>query len=162
MNVNHAFLYTNGKIQDLGTLGGYISIGQAINDAGEIVGESSFTTAFHTVDAFIYENGQMQDLNDLIDPALKITLTSATGINSSGQIVANAGNSAAYLLTPVPEPGTCWMLAAAALVMYLGRLVPKLGERCKLWTRTERNHNRLLHTPSEQSVIRVTTIRICE
>ena len=31
----------------------------------------------------------MIDLNDVIDPALGLTLTSATGINDRGQIVAN-------------------------------------------------------------------------
>ncbi len=118
-NVNHAFLYANGQMQDLGTLGGYISIGKGINDAGQIVGASSYMTGNDTVDAFLYENGQMQDLNNLIDPTLHLTLTGATGINDSGEIVAEGYDNQAYLLTPVPEPGTCLLLLTGALLMYL-------------------------------------------
>ncbi len=116
VNVNHAFVYANGHIQDLGTLGGYISVGLGINDAGEIVGASSFGTEFGSVHAFTYLNGQMQDLNSLIDPALNLTLTNATAINSSGDIVADGYDNHAYLLTPVPEPGTWGMLLAAAVI----------------------------------------------
>jgi hypothetical protein len=46
------------------------------------------------------------DLNDLIDPALGVTLTVASGINDNGQIVAGR-----YLLTPVPEPEALPLLA---------------------------------------------------
>ena len=63
----------------------------------------------------------MVDLNTLIDPTLGITLTGAVDINNSGQIVAN-GNYAspgvhAFLLTPVPEPGTTALLVMPLLFM---------------------------------------------
>ena len=111
VNVNHAFVYANGHIQDLGTLGGYISVGLGINDAGEIVGASSFGTEFGSVHAFTYLNGQMQDLNSLIDPALNLTLTNATAINSSGDIVADGYDNHAYSLRyQSQEPGgCCWL-----------------------------------------------------
>lgn len=52
----------------------------------------------------------MVDLNNLIDPTLGITLTEAAGINDHGQIMTNGEGAYsgvhAFLLIPVPEPGT--------------------------------------------------------
>ena len=116
----HAFLYSNGVMTDLGTLpGGTYSQGLAINNVGQITGY--FLTASGTDHAFLYSSGVMMDLNSLIDPNLHITLTGAYGINDHGQIVAgdydSSSNAAhAYLLTPVPEPGT-WALLGAGLLL---------------------------------------------
>jgi probable HAF family extracellular repeat protein len=116
---SHAFVYSNDQMQDLGTLGGRVGEGLAIDDAGEVVGASSYSTVNNTVHAFLYVNGQMLDLNNLIDPALGLTLASATAINDGGQIVANGNNLHAYVLTPlatpVPEPGTLALCALALL-----------------------------------------------
>src|SRR3982751_4757094 len=56
----HAFLYSNGQMTDLGTLGGSGSSGgYGINDAGQVVGGSDTSTdARH---AFLYTDGQMTD-----------------------------------------------------------------------------------------------------
>jgi probable HAF family extracellular repeat protein len=81
----HAFLYSNGQLQDLGTLGGYSSIGIDINANGHVVGTS---TPILTIDggawhAFLYSNGRMQDLN----PTSGDNTGQANAINDSGQIV---------------------------------------------------------------------------
>ena len=101
---------------DLGTLGGD-SFGEGINKAGQVTGYF-FTPNGTAIHAFLYSNGQMMDLNDLIDPALHITLDDARAINDNGQIVAsNGSNGHDYLLTPVPEPGTWALLCVSGLML---------------------------------------------
>lgn len=63
--ITHAFLYTGGVMRDLGTLpGGQQSSGSALNDLGEVAGQS--TTANYQQRAFLYRPGRgMKDLGDL-------------------------------------------------------------------------------------------------
>ena len=70
----------------------------------------------------------MTDLNALIDPTLGITLSTAVGINDSGQIIANAvdnlGIQHGFLLTPnqsVPEPSTLALFTAGFWALLLAR-----------------------------------------
>lgn len=109
----HAFLYTGGQAQDLGTLGGAVSAANSISDSGVIVGTAD-PTGVDTIDftfqgepggrAFLWKNGVMLDLNNLIPSGSGWTLTSANGINASGQIVGTGknpnGQTRAFLLTP--------------------------------------------------------------
>jgi probable HAF family extracellular repeat protein len=123
--VSHAFVYEKGQMTDLGTLTGFgSSQGNGINKAGQVVGYSTTSAEINTPHAFVYRAGQMLDLNSLINPALRIRLTEATALNDLGQIVANDGSGYgeggspaphAYLLTPVPEPGTLTLLGVALL-----------------------------------------------
>jgi len=72
------------------------SVAFAINDAGETVGESN-------LHAFIDANGTTTDLNALIPQGTGWVLTSAFGINGSGQIVGAGifnGEWRGFLLTP--------------------------------------------------------------
>ena len=55
----HAFVYSNGGMTDLGTLGGGTdSVGKDINDSGQVTGWSDTANGQH---AFLYD-GQMHDL----------------------------------------------------------------------------------------------------
>jgi probable HAF family extracellular repeat protein len=77
----HAFLYSRGHVQDLGTLGGASSVAFGINDLGQIVGEAT-TFGSEVYHAFLYSRGHMQDLGTLGGAS-----SVAFGINNRGQIV---------------------------------------------------------------------------
>lgn len=96
----HAFIFQvapNGSVtsrQDLGSLGGNMSYGRAINNQGMVVGTSDAR-------AFLWDGSQMLDLNDLIDPASGWVLRAANGINDGGEIVGvgtHHGWPAAFML----------------------------------------------------------------
>jgi probable HAF family extracellular repeat protein len=85
--VYHAFLYNGSAMIDLGTLGGsWGSTAYAINNSGQIVGESGITgdTEEH---AFLYSGSTMYDLNTMIDSMSGWTLSWASDINNAGQIM---------------------------------------------------------------------------
>ncbi|HLV81468.1 MAG TPA: hypothetical protein VKT32_14375, partial [Chthonomonadaceae bacterium] len=94
----HAFLYSNGVLQDLGTLpGGSNSYAQGINAAGQVVGYADTPDGF--LHGFLYSNGQMQDLGTL--PFGRFS--NAQAINTAGQIAGNSdtvdGTYHAFLAT---------------------------------------------------------------
>lgn len=98
----HGFLYAEGTMTDLGTLGGRTSSAQDINASGQIVGNSD--TADGALHAFLFDDGAMIDLNTLVDPVGGWVLTSAAAINDSGWIIGSGkapdGQSRAFLLRP--------------------------------------------------------------
>jgi len=68
-NQTRAFLWQNGVIKDLGTLGGADAIAAYVNEAGQVGGFSYTNSAFSmnctyplTTHAFFYENGKMTDV----------------------------------------------------------------------------------------------------
>jgi probable HAF family extracellular repeat protein len=103
----HAFLWARATgMQDLGTLTGDVnSLAIAINDAGDVVGVS--LDANFNPRGFLWQNGTITDLNTLVPANSPLSLITACGINSSGQIVGFAvtstGVAHGYLLTPVGE-----------------------------------------------------------
>ena len=90
----HAFLYSGGRMLDLGTLAGTtpriplpasgISSAMGINETVQIVGEAT-TTGNSAIHAFFYSGGHMLDLGTLGGGG-----SSAVGINNRGEIVGEA------------------------------------------------------------------------
>jgi probable HAF family extracellular repeat protein len=79
----HAFLYSNGTMTDLGTLGGHFSRGYAINASGAVAGTAD--TKSGPGDSFLWNGKTMADIGTW----------SARGINDTGEITGTCG----------PDPG---------------------------------------------------------
>ena len=126
-NQTRAFFYDGGSSTDLGLLPGETfdnARALDLNDAGQIVG---YVADFDNAPSFggaavLWEAGLIFDLNTLIPAGSGWNLLSAQGINSQGQIVGFgtlAGDTRAFLLTPVPEPGTLVLTLFAGAASFL-------------------------------------------
>lgn len=85
---SHAYVYKDGKIHDLGTLGtGQRSEAFDINDHWQIVGESRIVpdNDVNPVHPFLFQNGRMSDLGTLGG-----SFGTALGINNAGLIVGGS------------------------------------------------------------------------
>ncbi|MBN1239492.1 MAG: hypothetical protein JXB36_13395 [Gammaproteobacteria bacterium] len=102
----HAFLYSEGEMIDLGTLGGLSSYGAAVNDAGQVTG--SATTAEGETHAFLYMDGAMLDLGTI------------SGAYSKGSDINNQGQIAGISTTPEGE--THAFLYTDGMMLGLGTL----------------------------------------
>jgi probable HAF family extracellular repeat protein len=78
------FLWDNGKMRDLGNLGGTVSFGQCANSRGDVIGRSSLPgdESFH---AFLWRDGTMKDLGTLGGDN-----SEAIWINDAGEIAGSA------------------------------------------------------------------------
>jgi len=80
---SHAFLWTDGVMKDLGTLGGTNSVAFGINDSGQVVGYS--ITATGETHPFLWTDGVMQDLGTLGEAYF----IGGLGINNPGQVIGD-------------------------------------------------------------------------
>jgi len=137
-NVLHAFLYSGGKMQDLGNLPGRNeSIAYSVNSNGYIVGMSAPSISSATLKvttnsrAFLYTGSTgMVDLNTITATNGWILL-SATGVDMYGQIAVTGKHPTlgthALLLTPVPEgsPALSFSANSSTLTIEAQNFTPK-------------------------------------
>ena len=101
------FLYRNGKLRDIGTLGDNATSPLRINNSGDILGISAVDSENFRV--FLYHHNKMHDLNDLILPNSRWQMFGADSINDRGEIIGTAIDREnpgihTVLLTPVDPP----------------------------------------------------------
>jgi probable HAF family extracellular repeat protein len=139
----HAFLYSDGTMVDLGTLGGLYSAARSINEGGMIVGQASTTldpdNIGHTIPhAFLYVGGVMVDLGALGDA---LSLSDARDVNNLGQVVGSFGYAGsdgqrAFLyeggslldITGFLDPFSGWVVTEAAAINDLQQIA---GTACR-------------------------------
>jgi probable HAF family extracellular repeat protein len=87
-----AFLWRNGAVTDLGSLGGMATYANDINDAGQIVGASytnETTPLGPMAHAYVWQNNVMTDLGVLAG----LDDSGASAINSDGVIVGSSSHT---------------------------------------------------------------------
>lgn len=94
----HAFIWQNGHMEDLGTLGGPDSWAAAVNERGQVAGWA-FTnstpnpvTNIPTQDPFLWQDGEMIDLGTLggTEGVVGSLAPGGRAINSRGQVVGTS------------------------------------------------------------------------
>jgi probable HAF family extracellular repeat protein len=84
------FVWDNGKMTDLGNLGGTFAFGQCTNNRGDVIGQASLPGDLVT-HAFVWRKGRMKDLGTL------------GGDNSEAIWINDAGNIAGSADLPAPD-----------------------------------------------------------
>jgi len=101
------FLWSRGKMTDLGTLPGDCFSGAfGINGKSQVVGQS-FPCDGSPPRAFLWENGEIIDLNMFVPPGSDLALNDVETINANGEMFGMAtlasGDARAFVLIPCDE-----------------------------------------------------------
>ena len=97
-----AFLWEDGSMQDLGTLGGPDASAGFVNEEGQVAGIAYLNsivnplTGVPTQDTFLWQNGTMRDLGNLGG-----SIGGPNGMNNRGQVVGTSNIAGDQTLSPV-------------------------------------------------------------
>lgn len=107
--VSGPFIWDNGAYNDVGTLGGEITQGFAVNDFMQVAGWSERVPGERIFHAFVWSNGVMTD----IGAALGLSSSRAEDINNSGWVLVgrrlyDVRSGTASILNDLLPPGNGW------------------------------------------------------
>ncbi len=102
----HAFIFADGTLRDLGTLGGLDSWGSSINARGQVAGQARNPDG--VIRGFFYMDGAMVEFGE------PNSLSSAEGVNASGLVVGYMG------VSPGTVRGFAYFGGATVLLPTLG------------------------------------------
>ncbi|MHB1456235.1 MAG: hypothetical protein ACYC0V_04905 [Armatimonadota bacterium] len=97
--INRSFFWNKGKVTEIGTLGGNASFVMALNNNGQVVGNSYINTNKES-HAFLWENGKITDLGTISNPEIPGNIfvsSGASAINNKGQIAGTSKNGGPLL-----------------------------------------------------------------
>jgi probable HAF family extracellular repeat protein len=137
----HAFRYSAGVMTDLKTLIGNPTTGvntsyaYAINDAGQIVGNSVYdsTGNYHAV---LWQNGKINDLNKQLPRGSAWVLGYAYDINGTGRIVGGGsigGQTHAFLMVPSGTTAQAFAMGATGETLSPNQDQPLLAKALARW-----------------------------
>lgn len=121
------FVWKNGKMKNLGTLGGAWSQGYAINNKGQITGVGYLANG--AAHAFLWTRGKMKDVATNLGP-----VSWGFGINDNGAVVGQfpfantyhaflSTNDKAKDLNKLIPTGSGWVLVSAQGINNSGQIV---------------------------------------
>jgi probable HAF family extracellular repeat protein len=125
ITTEQAVLWDGTTPESLGSLPGLTyTVANAINSSAMVVGSASNGSNNSSESAFLWMDNQMIDLNTQISPTSGWHLTSAADINDRGEIVGYGtlnGQGESFLLIPVPEPPTFYLVVISLAFLLLAR-----------------------------------------
>jgi probable HAF family extracellular repeat protein len=159
--IDHAYLWRNGVMTDLGTVPGInplkgVSSAWGINSKTQVVGNSA-TCDYSVFVAFLWENGSMVDLNTLVPPNSALHVELPVYISDRGEINGLGslpnGDTHSFLLIPCDEnhagvEGCDYSMVDAAAAPERPVYVPSAMPRTPQLQRTSRSHTPPLVRPS--------------
>ena len=124
----HGFLWTRGRMIDLGSLGDVPIFGQAINDRGQIAGTASLESGPSRV-AFLYSGGRMVAIDNR--PGSASPYSTGDGINNHGHVVGYSDHLGGYVwrgkrmqsLLDLIDPKHGWQILYPRAINDAGQIV---------------------------------------
>jgi probable HAF family extracellular repeat protein len=143
VSAGHAFLWTNGKLRDLGNLRGRAGNAVSLNNRGEVVLTRATAPRSYAWHAFLWRKGKLIDLGTTGSgyPENGPRVSDAVGINDRGEALANSSvdqnvpvsyafvwrNGTSTALIPPSDEASCSACSVGAAINERGQVAGWVG-----------------------------------